>query len=276
MTVRARAFYHKVAGAMTTPTSEENREENVKYWSVGLDMDTPESFIEELDPGLLTYKDELFMRSVTSLATLKFLRPREVCDMKIPQVYKRLLIDKIISLQSPDTKKEMKRDRSPFCKSSDDFKSATSAVNRKPKQLKFDSNSDVHVENESERVQLQSADGAKNTPSTTSTCAKSIGYLENEVKRLSDERETLNLLLIHKKDELAVLCQPPAIPAPLAIPGNRITKVICDNCHHKGHKAHGNKGNQSCPFLPCPGYSSCGILGKHEEQKQEMSEVRVN
>ena len=90
---------------MNTPTSEENREENVKYWSVGLDMDTPESFIEELDPGLLTYKDELFMRSVTSLATLKLLRPREVCDMKIPQVYKRLLIDKIISLQSPDTKK---------------------------------------------------------------------------------------------------------------------------------------------------------------------------
>ena len=131
---------------MNTPTSEENRKENVKYWSVGLDiMDTPESFIEELDPGLLTYKDELFTRSVTSLATLKLLRPREVCDMKIPQVYKRLLIDKLISLQSSDTKKEMKRDRSPFCKSSDDLKSATPAVFHKPKQLKFVATVALHL-----------------------------------------------------------------------------------------------------------------------------------
>jgi hypothetical protein len=33
-------------------------------------------FIESLDPGLLTYKEELYMHSVTSMITLKFLHVR--------------------------------------------------------------------------------------------------------------------------------------------------------------------------------------------------------
>jgi hypothetical protein len=237
-----------------------------------MNMDTPENFVEGLDPGLLTYKEELFMRSVTSFTTLKYLRPREVCDMKIPEVYKRLLIDKIISLQSPDTKKVMKRERSPFLPGSGNSERDTTSTvvtdsRKRPKQLKFDTQCDSSCE------VLQPQLNLKTTEKNPSTCAKSIGFIENELQRLSEERETLNLLLTHKKDELAALTLTPDIPAPLAIPGNRVAKVICDHCHHKGHKAHGNKGNQSCPYLPCPGYSACGILSKHKERKQEMAEV---
>jgi hypothetical protein len=53
-------------------------------------MATAEEFIESLDPELLTYKEELYMHSVTSMTTLNFLRPREVKTVHILEVYKRL------------------------------------------------------------------------------------------------------------------------------------------------------------------------------------------
>jgi hypothetical protein len=126
-----------------------------------MDMATPESFVEELDPGLLTYKEELFMRSVTSFATLKFLRPREVCEMKVPEVYKRLLIDKIISLQSPDTKRMMKRERSPFMHQNTTSKIVTESSIKRPKQLEFGSHGGSQSESGCAALQPKSTENKR-------------------------------------------------------------------------------------------------------------------
>ncbi|KAK3099819.1 hypothetical protein FSP39_010259 [Pinctada imbricata] len=178
----------------------------------------PDDFIEDIDPGLLTYKNELYMRSVTSFATLKFLRPRELLRTSLPS--------------KPSTSSKRLR------------------YNNSPAKRPLDQ------------------------PVTASPKVKdaSDGYLEHEITKLQEQRDTLRVLIINKKDELDLKKVPPVAPKPLAIPGNLVSKLFCDNCHHKGHKSHCNKGNKSCPFPSCGGYNFCGLLSKHKEYRQELIE----
>ena len=69
------------------------------------------NFLKSLDPGLLKYKNQFEKYDVQSLTTLKYLRPREVDAMDIPEVFKRLLLDRIVNLQTPETKTKMKGER---------------------------------------------------------------------------------------------------------------------------------------------------------------------
>ena len=69
------------------------------------------AFYKSIEPGLEEYSSELKKLAVTSDGTLKFLRLSEVNMLQIPEVYKRLLADRIISLQSSDTKIRMKNKR---------------------------------------------------------------------------------------------------------------------------------------------------------------------
>jgi hypothetical protein len=195
--------------------------------------------------------------------------------MNIPEVYKRLLIDKIIGLQTPDTKKMMKTAySSPFDVSRDKpLEERSRDVDQKhPKKLKFDT--------PPTSTAYSRPTASENVPSETarargeSCVSKNSGCLDFELKRLSDEKETLTVLLMHKKDELDCMKLTPVPPKPLAIPGGTIIKTVCDNCHHKGHRSHGNKGNQSCPFESCAGYQFCGLLSKHREYRQEITEVQ--
>ena len=81
------------------------------------------------------------------------------------------------------------------------------------------------------------------------------------------------ICLVHKKDEMKKLQKKQDMRAALGIPGNPLTKYTCDNCHHKGHRSMMNKGNKSCPYLPCEGYHACGLDGKHPEHRQLVSDV---
>ncbi|OWF38344.1 hypothetical protein KP79_PYT17265 [Mizuhopecten yessoensis] len=103
--------------------------------------------------------------------------------MQIPDVYKRVLIDQIINLQSPDTKNALKRHRSPF--------NATISTNPKaeslrPKQLKYDSASSSVCNADDEVATITLNPPAKKTDMekcTTPPLVKSAGYvyLENEL-----------------------------------------------------------------------------------------------
>ena len=60
---------------------------------------------------------------------------------------------------------------------------------------------------------------------------------------LTDEKEALVILLSHRSDNLKDLKRKPVDREVLGIPGNPVTKFICDNCHYKGHRATNNRGN---------------------------------
>ena len=97
--------------------------------------------------------------------------------------------------------------------------------------------------------------------------------LDKEMERIKDERDSLVILVKHKEEELALLKAHPVPLQPMPIPGNPMIKTVCDHCHHRGHRATGNKSNKSCPFVKCEGYHYCGLEGKHKEHKQLISEV---
>ena len=81
------------------------------------------------------------------------------------------------------------------------------------------------------------------------------------------------ILLSHRSDDLKDLKRNPADREVLGIPGNPVTKFICDNCHYKGHRATNNRGNKRCPYLPCIGFEMCGLESKHADHKQAIAEV---
>ena len=66
------------------------------------------NFLKSLDPGLLKYKNQFEKYDVQSLTTLKYLRPREVDAMELPEVFKRLLLDDRKSANARDKKLKWK------------------------------------------------------------------------------------------------------------------------------------------------------------------------
>ena len=73
-------------------------------------VDNLEMYLKSLDPGLCRFKEEFIKFSVSSKATMKFLRPREVRTINIPDVYKRMIISEIIHLQSPSSRTKLKNE----------------------------------------------------------------------------------------------------------------------------------------------------------------------
>uniref|UniRef100_A0A8W8JS47 Uncharacterized protein n=1 Tax=Magallana gigas TaxID=29159 RepID=A0A8W8JS47_MAGGI len=69
-------------------------------------MEGLERFLRDIDEDLVCYKEEFIKLAVKSDSTLKYLRPHEVESMNIPPVYKRMLIDRKVNLQTPLHKKD--------------------------------------------------------------------------------------------------------------------------------------------------------------------------
>ncbi|XP_033763889.1 uncharacterized protein LOC117345053 [Pecten maximus] len=224
---------------------------------------TADTFISSIDPGLLPYKKELFRLAVTSMQTLKFLRPWEVRGMDIPDVYKRMLISKILNLQTPETKLKMK----------DEIDTRSPKV-KQPKKLHFSKkiNDRVHDDNPVTETDMAAISGMD--PSDGECTPAKKPFIDTEIGKLEDERETFTILLVHKKNELKDMRTPPIEPlAPLPAHRGVLTKTMCDRCHRRGHKAHGNRGGESCPYDICEGFKHCGNLHKHKEYKQAIMEM---
>ena len=159
--------------------------------------------------------------------------------MNIPPVYRRMLVERIVNLQTPDMKSKLKQQCiEDFC-----------AQPKTPKRLRFGSPVGRHVPTTSanitpERQPRSKAEAAPQAPEN---------FLEQEVARLNEERDTLSVLKVHKKDELNKLKHKPNALSAISIPGNQIMKSSCDN----RHRSVMNGGNKSCPFTACEGYHVC-------------------
>ena len=67
-------------------------------------MEGLESYLRDIDDGLVFYKEEFVKLAVKSDATLKYLRPYEVEGMNIPPVYRRMLVERIINICKRQTR----------------------------------------------------------------------------------------------------------------------------------------------------------------------------
>ena len=106
-----------------------------------------------------------------------------------------------------------------------------------PKKLKFNDVESIAAE-ESERMVATPVRGPRARESQTGNnggTPATANFLITEQERITDEKETLTIMLMHKHEELKSLTTKPAGKEVLGIPGNPVTKFTCDNCHHRGH-----------------------------------------
>ena len=128
------------------------------------------------------------------------------------EVHKRLVYDKSMELQTPDTKSKMKLqfDR-------------TTHTGTQPKKLKFNNdvtkNSDESIAEESTHVLTTPVRGGmRETGGTPATAS----FFITESERITDDKETLSIMLMHKHDELKRLTTKPAGTEVLGIPFQEI------------------------------------------------------
>ena len=198
-------------------------------------MEGLESYLRDIDDGLVFYNEEFVKLAVKRDATLKYLRPYEVEGMNIPPVYIRMLVERIVNLQTPDMKSTLKLQCiEDFC-----------AQPKTSKPWRF--GSPVHVPTTPANITPE-----RQPRSKAETAFEN--FPEQEVARLNEERDTLSVLKVHKKDELNKLKHKLNALSAISIPGNQIMKSSCDN----RHRSVMNGGNKSCPFTACKGYHVCG------------------
>lgn len=134
----------------------------------------------------------------------------------------------MIDLRTPESKTKLKgEDQSPTRRFA-------------PKKLKFTCSADM------------------NDIAETSEVKKPCPSIETEIDRLTEEKECLRQVICQKKDDIvkSEICT----RSTQTITNPRFTRnVICDNCHHRGHRASGNKGGIKCPFVQCAGFHYCGF-----------------
>jgi hypothetical protein len=232
----------------------------VRYCSIQYITEMDEFIKRNFGDGMLPYKQELDKLAVTSESTLKYLRPREVYSLDIPEVYKRMLVDKIVTLQTPDRQAKMKRQlESPVGEESNPLISPA-------KDTSTSASRNVRPKLSSTKIEFPNETADRSAP-------ESCVSLETQLASINDDKASLILVLQQKRDELKLLNSPTEEQLPLAIPGVALLKSVCDNCHHKGHRTSGNKGNRNCPYSKCPGYHYCGLQNKHKEHRSEVLEV---
>ena len=235
-------------------------------------VDDLEMYLQSLDPGLSKFKEEFSKFSVSSKATMKFLRPREVRTMDIPEVYKRMVISEIIHLQSPSS-------RTKFEEAADSPAQGQALTQGEPGRRKNDSvlsPPPACKQNLFESGTASTESTTKDDVSEPGDSGDKISFIEKEKERLHEEQFCLQAVLASKKTELNHLKSVPEKQAAIGIGGGKpIMRVICDRCHHQGHRQSGNKGRKTCEFQKCPGYHYCGLLHKHPEHKQNISQVSL-
>lgn len=206
-----------------------------------------ETFLRSLDEDLIVYEEELKKRGFTSSATLKYLREHDLEEMGMAEGHKRLLMNAVSKLQSPQQTKE---------------NNSTSAKKRRinfgiTEPQVFEPNTTSNVDSGDER-NLSSSD-EEEQPQYPST---------------SDVETPVQRFLRHKRDEITKLQKQLAEKnADLNLFNSGIHEAVgqnneqsytaCGQCHLRiGHT------RRNCTLSPCKSVYSCGLIDKHPDQKR--------
>ena len=219
-----------------------------------------EKFLSELDPELEKYAPYLRKMGFTSNTMLRFLKLKDLQGIEciVPTAHRRMLLNAVAKLQSPESKLAIESPRS------DDMPK---------KKQKTDGNVCDSPENAT----------GDSSISRSGTLEPKKLFSEGQLPEQHGTDSVYDILVRQKleleeklakcKVELAEFTTPPAQLMPLAIHGNRIMSVMCTRCHHRGHRKDGNKNGVSYEFEVCPGYHYCGHEKFHPEFKTERREV---
>lgn len=105
------------------------------------------------------------------------------------------------------------------------------------------------------QVVNETNEGKSSMDKVKEKCLDDLKLKEKELKDLQNKRKSLDV----------IICDPE--------PVGPFKSTRCGNCHLRGHKADGNRGNKSCTFPACNSWKDCGQKDKHPEHKRECKQI---
>ncbi|XP_071153218.1 uncharacterized protein [Mytilus edulis] len=113
-------------------------------------------------------------------------------------------------------------------------------------------------------------------PSTSTLSSKPVSDFDNNNNGMEKirqkilceikEKESVRSDLMSRRRDMDILVVDPDPIGPY-----KTTR--CGNCHLRGHKADGNRGNKPCSLSPCKDWRDCGQKDKHPEFKKESKQI---
>ena len=152
--------------------------------------------------------------------------------------------------------------------------------NDSPFLLRKRSNVQRNDANEANNDQVDEAMPNKNRTSSRSlhfpqTSGTDLHQVTNWKENKKEELST-KLQLLHDKKlatETHIRELEIEVPEP---PAAGTYRIICGNCHIRGHRAEGNRRNDACNLAPCSSYYTCGQKKKHPEHFEEIRNAKKN
>ena len=228
-----------------------------------MDRQKTNVFLLSLDEDLLVYEEELKKRGFTSSATLKYIRENNLEEMNMAEGHKRLLMNAVSKLQSPQAQQITTKECDNMMSKSKKKRRisyATSNIN-KPSSP---SSEQPFIDSDEEERQLSISN--EQTRANTST-----NGIETPVQRfLRHKRDTIGELQSNLEQKRARLSgMRNSIYLVQEQNTNKQSNSSCGNCHLRlGHT------RRNCTFSPCRSVYSCGLLEKHPDEKKSMSALQ--
>lgn len=228
------------------------------------------AFLSELDEDLLIYEHELKKRGFTSSASLKYLRENDLEEIGMAEGHKRLLMNAVSKLQSPQISQQLLMKES---------KSTSAKKRRLPFEQIATAGSSANFVNFVNEELLLGDDGrgpqpvsqgnifdirhlsSKQVPTHASTSGietpvqRLLRHKRDEIGKLREELQEKNVNIkeflsgIHEAQEENMTGQ---------------SSPACGQCHLRiGHT------RRNCSLSPCKSVYSCGLIDKHPDQKQQ-------
>lgn len=228
-----------------------------------MDRQKTNVFLLFLDEDLLVYEEELKKRGFTSSATLKYIRENDLEEMNMAEGHKRLLMNAVSKLQSPQAQQITTKECDNMMSKSKKKRRISYATSNidKPSSPSFepfiDSDEEerqLSISNEQTRAKYTSTTGIE-TPvqrflrHKRDTIGELQSNLEQKRARLSGMRN--NIYVVQEQNT------------------NKQSNSSCGNCHLRlGHT------RRNCTFSPCRSVYSCGLLEKHPDEKKSMNALQ--
>ncbi|CAG2212602.1 unnamed protein product [Mytilus edulis] len=102
-------------------------------------------------------------------------------------------------------------------------------------------------------------------PPESSCTEKNMDKIKEKLESNLQLKEKEKQDYVHKRRQMDLIISDPDPIGPLK-------STRCGNCHMRGHKADGNRGNKPCTLPPCNSWKDCGQKDKHTDYKVQCKQ----
>ena len=227
---------------------------------------TIEEFLMSIDEDLLKYADLFRKHGFTSSSTMKYIQDEDLTSLiAMHEGHKRLIMNVICKMKTPDKLPTKKRKEFPFPGLSPEIKQESKRTETTSNRRSLPT---WTTENPTETVDFMDEDHSVSESSKPRSqrqrSLKLLSPAENYVKSKKTEIRAIEHEIAQRKHELYEMFDE------IKSAANEIgtAGLKCSNCHERNHTV------RSCVSEKCESPFDCGDLNKHPDVKAKIAERR--